>query len=340
MGGLGSGRRRSHTCIVDCLEIDTTWLNKRKLLQRSQGFSMTWRKWTETDFKDRKEREYQAYCLLDMNEHTLTLCYAADRVFESGKKEQHSYSESLSLVSTPCHYGGQRWWFRAPCCYRRVRVLYINLKADTDKMKPMCRDCQDLHYASQCASYIERHITYKKYLLSNYGYDWACDEYHTMKEHHFKVTPEYEYKARRSQLELELELMRLLISSERLLLKTHMRALRSLKSEEDRRMYLKHIASEHGKPHAFDLVHLLRDSIKLERVAHEVSNEVLDRFYAQIACWTSDLEQSSIAATVDDIETEIQDQESKPHMPLDLGGMIERRKELEQKLEELELIAA
>src|SRR5947209_8455706 len=121
-------------------------------------------------------------------------------------------------------------------------------------MSPMCRECKDLHYQSQRSSYIEKHITYEKYLLSNYGYHWEQNEYHSLKEHYFKITPEYEYKMRKSKLEQDLHMMRLLIRFEKMMLKRHIRAMISLKSDEDKHVYLEHIVKEHGRGYALDLV--------------------------------------------------------------------------------------
>lgn len=56
-----------------------------------------------------------------------------------------SLDYKVQLVSTPCHFGGFRWWFICPLsrrgihCGRRVGVLYLSKYAG-------CRDCYDLTY--------------------------------------------------------------------------------------------------------------------------------------------------------------------------------------------------
>jgi len=50
----------------------------------------------------------------------------------------------ISLVSTTCHFGGVRWWFRCPRCTRRVGNLYIA----PYNGHLQCRTCHDLVYAS------------------------------------------------------------------------------------------------------------------------------------------------------------------------------------------------
>jgi hypothetical protein len=207
----------------------------------------------------------------------LILAYIA----KQGDKEQHCVVP-ISLVATPCNYGGHRWWMLSPCCGAKVRAVYIGGK----NIYLTCRECQDLHYQSQRASYIERQIAYEKHLLSNYGYAWAAHEYHNLKEHYFKITPEYLYKARKSELERELHFMRRLIEFDRVMLKTDLRAVRSLKSDEDKQVYLEHRAQQIGRGYALDLVKMLglgiqfRQAILEEEVeiddSHHISDEMVE----------------------------------------------------------------
>jgi hypothetical protein len=227
---------------------------------------MTWRKWKVTNFKEKTVQEYIMRGRLSPGEHpTLTLEYLTVRMVDDHLTEEYAHKHTIHMVSTPCHYGGQRWWFISPCCQRRVRVLYINTKSQCDigQMTPMCRDCQDLHYASQCVSYIERHISYEKHLLRNMGYFWASYEYHTLKEHYFEVTPEYREIALRSQLERELEITKLFIGTQRFLANMKLRQLKyamkkGLISDTDKAT-LYHYATDR------ELVSLLKHGVTIER---------------------------------------------------------------------------
>jgi hypothetical protein len=49
----------------------------------------------------------------------------------------------VSFTSTPCHFGGERRWFRCPKCNRRIAVIYCLSGAF------QCLRCHDLAYPSQ-----------------------------------------------------------------------------------------------------------------------------------------------------------------------------------------------
>lgn len=51
--------------------------------------------------------------------------------------------QRVSLCTTPCNYGGIRWWFKCPFCYKRVGKLF--LYGD----QYACRHCHDLTYKSR-----------------------------------------------------------------------------------------------------------------------------------------------------------------------------------------------
>lgn len=61
----------------------------------------------------------------------------------TGEKRNSDYY--VYIVSTPCNYGGQRWWFRCPACNRRCRILYLA----PGSVYFACRICHDLTYTSQ-----------------------------------------------------------------------------------------------------------------------------------------------------------------------------------------------
>ncbi|MDA8169511.1 MAG: hypothetical protein M0Z59_07420 [Nitrospiraceae bacterium] len=52
-------------------------------------------------------------------------------------------SDTFSITSTPCFYGGDRFWFICPGCGKRARVLYCPPSSRLYR----CRSCHDLTYA-------------------------------------------------------------------------------------------------------------------------------------------------------------------------------------------------
>lgn len=66
----------------------------------------------------------------------------------TGKKIDLDYS--VKLISTPCKYGGDRWWFLCPLivdgveCNRKVEKLYL----PSNSMYFGCRHCHNLTYNS------------------------------------------------------------------------------------------------------------------------------------------------------------------------------------------------
>lgn len=72
----------------------------------------------------------------------------------SGKKEEMNYK--VPLITTPCNYGGVRYWFKCPLnkngqyCGRRVGVLYSAGKYFG------CRKCADIAYYAQMEGGIYR----------------------------------------------------------------------------------------------------------------------------------------------------------------------------------------
>ena len=61
-----------------------------------------------------------------------------------------------------------------------------------------------------------------------------------------------------SEYKRELELLRLFIQTERFIWNTLIRCIRTLKSDEDKRVYLEHVAKEHGEEYAFNLARVLQ----------------------------------------------------------------------------------
>ncbi len=255
----------------------------------------------------------------------ITLQYDVKRGDEVAQPMQHE----IALVVTHPNYGGQRWWFLCTGCGRRSRVLYLPLHGSS--IIPECRQCLNLNYASQRQSYIERHKTYERHLLANWGYCWAQIAYHSMDRHYQPVTPELEHAKQVSRLQREMELLKHLIAYQRLLLKRYLHELGSLREPEDQRVYLELVVQEHGQAYAQDLVRMLGISIKIERDALQTSPEVL----------RSVCQEQALIEAVDECEQDSQDDQPTKKAPaiVELKTLIERKRELEQALKYLEKAA-
>lgn len=276
MGGLGSGRIRTHTNIVDCLAIDAIWLKKQKLLSFTQpvDFVVKWKKTTHTNFVQTKEHKHTIGATFTPGEHpTLAVYYNLDVThLKTGEKKTVPHYHTLQLVSTPCHYGGRRWWFACPECSRRVRVLYINHKIKPAQMKPECRHCQELHHESQIASYIERHKTYERYLLSNYGMYWAEERYECeLKEHYLQMTPELYALKERSENYWNTHLVLRIIRCDLAIYRSNLAVLKSIKSEADRSQYWQHMSEQERESNTLRLVKILRQCLECERLIHHTN---------------------------------------------------------------------
>lgn len=303
MGGLGSGRRRTHANIADCLVIDARDLRKSKLLTITEPVTLEirWRKTMHTNFVKTKETQHNAGATFTPGEHpTLSVYYNLDVTnTQTGEKKTIPRYSTIYLVSTPCNYGGVRWWFACPGCQRRVQALYINTKKGT---KPECRHCLDLNYGTQIASYIERHKTYERYLLANYGYQWAEHRYEwEMKEHYLSMTPELEALKQKSIYEWNTQMLLHLVRSDLAIYRCHLKILKSLKSREDRQTYWKHMTRRDKDRYSLSLVGLLEDSIKTEQLARNVNiksmPESLVSTYKSLVRAKTDTETAQIKAT-------------------------------------------
>ena len=60
-----------------------------------------------------------------------------------GKRTDYDYQ--VSLVTSPCNFGGLRYWFGCPTCGRRAAILYL---APSD-VYFRCRHCNNLSYHSR-----------------------------------------------------------------------------------------------------------------------------------------------------------------------------------------------
>jgi len=154
MGGPGSGRLfrfDRQTALEECLWIDVCDWKRRELLVAGTGFSWSW--------SCRGERTGQIY--VRAGDDHVWLSYRVRRPGEGWR----DISSTISLTSTPCHFGGQRVWFCCPCCGNRAQKLYMH------PTHFRCRKCCDLPYASQQETPLDRGLRKSRKLRHKLGDD-------------------------------------------------------------------------------------------------------------------------------------------------------------------------
>lgn len=134
MGGYGSGERYGTRDTTDGYrKLDVRYLQREKLLEVHSLMKISWS----------NRGEVVGYINVRPSIDRITLNYKTRR----GTEEWESHDYDVSLERTPCHYGGERVWFRCPAvrCGRRVAVLYGGRIF-------ACRKCYSLAYPSQSES--------------------------------------------------------------------------------------------------------------------------------------------------------------------------------------------
>lgn len=79
----------------------------------------------------------------------------------NGQKDNFDYK--VSIISTDCHFGGKRYWFKCPAkgCGRMVAKLYQGQDIFA------CRHCYNLTYESRNENPTYRNYPFKEILLRN-----------------------------------------------------------------------------------------------------------------------------------------------------------------------------
>lgn len=121
-------------------KIDMSELKRDGCLKNRMLFNWTW-----TDNYSEEKNSIGIAVSVDEEDNFVVLLY--NQTNDDGEKKKFNYKVKLS--TTPCNYGGKRYWFICPlykdniACKRRVRILY--------KVGDYfgCRHCFNLTYASR-----------------------------------------------------------------------------------------------------------------------------------------------------------------------------------------------
>jgi hypothetical protein len=129
--------------VEDCRRVSISFLRKNRCFDSPWPQSITW---TNSDGETTASMTVQVHTAQDGNYVRLSYTMT-DR--DTGKATDFDYK--VQLVTTPCHFGGVRWWFICPLivngitCGRRVAMLYRAPFRDYYG----CRHCYNLSYESR-----------------------------------------------------------------------------------------------------------------------------------------------------------------------------------------------
>lgn len=121
-------------------KISTSFLKKHKYFEGFRGGTINWTSgWSEN-------KSSVGINVSTLDEKYLRIYYTQTDRYTEEKKD---FDYKIPLTTTPCNYGGKRYWFTCPWfkngnyCGKRVGVLY----KDGDYFA--CRHCYNLTYSSR-----------------------------------------------------------------------------------------------------------------------------------------------------------------------------------------------
>ncbi len=133
------------TTVDDCKKIEASWLKRQGYFQGFKSGTITWSRGEE-------KTGSVGICVDTMpfnDEPPYAKFNYTTTFFNTGEKENFDYK--VNLTTTPCNFGGKRWWFVCPIvksntpCSRRVDCLYLC----SGSKYFACRHCLNLAYSSQ-----------------------------------------------------------------------------------------------------------------------------------------------------------------------------------------------
>lgn len=155
MGGLGSTRWGGHvkkTTVEQCLTLSMDVVGEFEGLQEREPWrgTITWTKVRTGEETANIRYRFWPQGGASRWDGKLVLKYKITRSQYGGEDELTEVDYGIDLETTPCNFGGERWWFRCPLvkngtpCERRCFKLYCPPGGDYFG----CRECYDLTYQS------------------------------------------------------------------------------------------------------------------------------------------------------------------------------------------------
>lgn len=141
MGGRGSGtwtRWNNKTTLEETKRVDIRFMKKQGYLKPGVTGSLQW------TCRGKPNGDIRFFTYQD----SLTLSFR----YRHNGGDWQPVNQHITLVTTPCHYGGDRKWFLCPNCQKRVGILSGYGKHF------LCRHCYGLAYGSQSEDVFSRMI--------------------------------------------------------------------------------------------------------------------------------------------------------------------------------------
>ena len=188
MGGIGSGRYGGQATVEGCgslvLDVDELTRPLRRAMQKlgiseipdGRALELSWRslRWThDGDTEPWATVEYRLALRSDGG--AAWLRYDVDHYSRRTGPQEHR----ITMATTPCPFGGVRWWWICPATGRWVRKLY--LPNGGDRFLSRGPGAYRLAYASQRHGWVDRvhgrsRRLYRRLGEDNYGADGCQPE--------------------------------------------------------------------------------------------------------------------------------------------------------------------
>ena len=142
---MGRYSGSSRDTVEDCKSISIFWLRKQGYFKKDIIYTGGGMRWTNNSGEDCGSIGFSIDINGDRGRLTFQYTYTNR---SNGEKEDLNYP--VDLVSTPCNYGGRRWWFICTAskngvyCGRRVGKLCLG----SGGKYFACRHCYNLTYES------------------------------------------------------------------------------------------------------------------------------------------------------------------------------------------------
>ena len=152
MGGRGSGRQSCYSGKAetnDSMPLDIRKIARMGLLREARSFS--WQ-WLVND---------QPVAGINIRVDSRLYVVLSWRV----RSTEEIVEQRVQTHTTPCHLGGQRYWFTCPRCRKRAAVIYAPGRYFA------CRQCGGLGYATQKEGVGDRASTKAEKLRKRMGWE-------------------------------------------------------------------------------------------------------------------------------------------------------------------------